>query len=127
MWNPFSSIWKILSAIGSALKKVFTSKEALAVMQIIMEKVLPEAKPIVASIREFIASPSQATVQDILDVYKKFNVAIDAIADDPISKGDALLHLATTLVDAATGGRFATPLIHSAIELALSGIQAEEK
>ena len=114
-------------AIGRAFAKIFKSKEAQAVLAIVFEKILPEAKPIVERIRSIIGNPSNATVFEIIDLYGEFNRTITDIADNPTAKKDAVLHLAEDLVRAALPDKYETPLIQSAINLALSGIQAEGK
>ena len=121
----FKGVGKVFKAIGKAFLKVFSSKEAQAVFQLIVEKILPEAKPIVEAIRASIASPTDATVEEIIDLYRQMGRVVTDIADNPTAKANALLNLATEILSDVFP-QYSTPLLHSAIELALSGIKAEE-
>ena len=121
----FKGVGKVFKAIGKAFLKVFSSKEAQAVFQLIVEKILPEAKPIVEAIRAIIASPTDATVEEIIDLYRQMGRVVTDIADNPTAKANALLNLATEILSDVFP-QYSTPLLHSAIELALSGIKAEE-
>jgi len=113
-------------AVGRLFKKIFSSPQAQAVMMLILKNILPTAVPIVAGIREFIEDPANATVTDILKLYGHFQITVDDVLDNPTAKANALLNLATQLLDAALPKQYSTPLLHSAIELALSGLKAEE-
>ena len=121
----FKGVGKVFKAIGKAFLKVFSSKEAQAVFQLIVEKILPEAKPIVEAIRAIIASPTDATVDEIIDLYRQMGRVATNIADNPTAKANALLNLATEILSDVFP-QYSTPLLHSAIELALAGIKAEE-
>lgn len=123
----FNSIGRFFKAIGRAFVKIFSSKEAQETLRIIFEKILPEAKTIVERIRAIIPDPSKATVQEIIDLYRSFGYVISDIKDDPKAKGNALLNIASELISAALPDKYETPLIHSAIELALSALKADGK
>jgi hypothetical protein len=116
-----------LKWIGKQFAKFFRSKEAQEMLAIVFTKILPEAKPIVENIRSIIGSPSQATVPQIMNLYEQMGKTAGLILDNPAAKGHAILDLASELVSAAIPDRYETPLIHSAIELALAGIKAEAK
>ena len=123
----FKGLGGFFKRIGKAFAKVFTSKQAQEVFALILENILPEAKEIVASIRQYVKNPASCTVQDIYDLYKKFGEEINFVGDNVAAKQNAVLNLATTLLDAVLPQKYATNLLHSAIELALSGLKAEEK
>jgi hypothetical protein len=114
-------------SIGKLFARIFKSKEAQDVVQLIFTKLLPEAVPIVAKIRAIVPNPTQATVQDIIGVYRECGQVFSGIAANPQQKKDALRNLAADLLRAALPDKYETPLINSAIELAVAGIQAEAK
>ena len=120
-------LWDIFRAIGRGFKKVFGSKEAQAALFTIVNGVLPQARPIVESIRAIVKSPTQATVPEIIDLYKQFGVVINDIADDPKAKANALLNLATDLLRDVLPEQYDTPLLESAITMALAALKAEGK
>ena len=119
-------LWPFRKIYG-ALKKIFHSKEARAVLQIIVEQLLPESVRIVAEIQEIIKSPSKATVQQIIALYKSFGVAVDEVIDTVEGRQVAVRDLAVILLQQAKSHVYDLPLLHSAIELALSKIQVEER
>ena len=123
----FRRIGSGFKALGGFIWKVFKSEQAQAVFQTILENILPEAKPIVESIRRLVGSPTTATVDQIIALYTSFGKTLEAIKDDPGAKAIALRNLAFELITDALPDKYDTPLINAAIELALSGIKAEEK
>jgi hypothetical protein len=123
----FKGVGKVFKAIGVAFVKVFTSPQAQEVFRLIIEKILPEAKPIVESIRAIIKDPANATVPEIIALYSSFGKTISTIVDTKEAKQNALLNLATELLDAVLPEKYAVPLLHSAIEIALSALKAEGK
>jgi len=127
LFSIFRKIGSIFKKIAVSLAKVFTSPQAQAALQIIVDQILPKAKPIVAKIRAIIRDPGNATVQEILEVYEHFGAVAGDILDNPEAKGHALLDLATELLRVVIPERFSTPMVHSAIELALSAIRADEE
>lgn len=123
----FSGVGKVFTAIGKAFVKVFSSKEAQAMLEIVVSKLLPEARPIVEGIRAIVSSPTDATVQDIIRVYTEFGKVIGTISENPTAKANALLNLATELLDEVLPEKYETPLLHSAIEIALGALKSEGK
>lgn len=113
-----------IKAIGRLFAKVFTSKEAQDVMKTILETILPEAVPIVQQIREMVSDPGKATAQDVIDLYKSFGRTAQGIYTTRQWREHALLDLATEILREKLPQKYSTPLLHSAIELALSGLKA---
>ena len=123
----FRGAGRFFEKIGKAFYKVFSSEQAQKMLETVMVSILPEAVPIVEGIRSIIKSPTDATVPEIIDLYKQFGKTINAVVDDPVAKANDLLNLATQLLDEALPDKYETPLLHSAIELALSGLKSEGK
>jgi hypothetical protein len=113
------------SKIGKTFVKLFKSKAAQNVLSIIIEQILPEAKPIVASIQNIINHPSQATIADIINLYTNFKQEIGYIEDNAQAKGNAVLNLAVMLLKDKLGPKYNTPLLEAAITTALASLRAE--
>lgn len=85
-------------------------------------KIIPEAEPIVADIA---ALTPNKTVQEIQTAYDKYAVPFSGVVEsDPNAVGNALLNLATTVVNKNLKSPAAQNLVNTAVQLAVTAAKA---
>jgi hypothetical protein len=117
LW-PFRAAYKGLKiALGGKSGEIILSTVATLV---------PVARPIVEEIHALVGSPTKASVDDIIKLYRHFGEAIEFFDKDPLSKKNALLNLAVKNLRDYLPDKYDTPLLEAAVTLALSKLLAEE-
>jgi len=114
----------VLAFIASFLHKIeaLFSKPAVQAAFNTVAQVLVVAEPIVAEIAALVPNK---TVAEIMAAYEAYGVPVAAtIAADPTSTGNALLNLATTLVDQKIKNAAATNIIQTAVQIAVTALKA---
>jgi hypothetical protein len=100
----------------------FITPKALAI-EAQLSSMVVAAEPIVKAIA---ALTPNRTVQEITAAYEKYGVPVaGTIANDPTSTGNALLNLATTILQKNHAPDAAVSLLNTAVQLALTAVKAQ--
>ena len=109
---------------GKGLKRFVRSRTGDLVISSMMT-LFPVARPIVEEIKGIVGNPADASVKDILKLYRRFGFVARKITDDPVVKGNALLNLASQIMRERFPS-YDTPLIQIAINMALMELMDED-
>jgi len=104
------------------IESLFQSPKVKAAFEAVATAVT-EAEPVVAAIG---ALTPNKTVQEVVAAYAKYAVPVSAtITADPTSIGNALLNLATTVVNKNLKSPAALSIVNTAVQIAVTAANAK--